>query len=123
MSSLRSFTAMQRGIEPTKLTAVEVRGRMDRGECFAFVDARDLKEWSESDSMLPGAIRLTANEVEEHLKEIPQGWTIIAYCNSPNEESSIRLALELMRRGFLNVYPMTGGIDAWRLAGGLIEQK
>jgi rhodanese-related sulfurtransferase len=123
MSSLRKFTAMRKGIEPTKLTAAEVKGRMDRGERFAFVDARGLNEWSKSDSRLPGAIRLTASEVEEHLKEIPQGRTIIAYCTHQNEESSTRLAIELMRRGFLNVHPMIGGIDAWRVAGGPIERK
>lgn len=123
MSSLRNFTAMQRGAEPTKLTAAEVKGRTERGERFVFVDARGQKEWRESDSMLPGAIRLTADEVEEHLKEIPQGQTVIAYCNSPNEDSSTRLARELMRHGFLNVHPMIGGIDAWRVVGGPIERK
>jgi rhodanese-related sulfurtransferase len=28
------------------------------------------------------------------------------------------VALELMRRGFLNVHPLIGGLDAWRGAGG-----
>jgi rhodanese-related sulfurtransferase len=123
MSSREKLTVMRKGIEPTKLTAAEVKRRMDRGEPFAFVDARGLNEWSQSDSRLPGALRLTASEVEQHLEEIPQGRTIIAYCSHPNEESSTRLAIELMRRGFLNVHPMIGGIDAWRVAGGPIERK
>jgi rhodanese-related sulfurtransferase len=123
MSSEQKFTVMRKGIEPTKLTAAEVKRRMDRGEPFAFVDARGLNEWRQSDSRLPGAIRLTASEVEQRLEEIPQGRTIIAYCSRPNEESSTRLAVELMRRGFLNVHPMIGGMDAWRVAGGPIERK
>jgi rhodanese-related sulfurtransferase len=123
MNFRRKFSVMRKGVEPTKLTAAEVKGRMDRGEPFAFVDARGLNEWSQSDSTLPGAIRLTASEVEQHLQEIPQGRTIIAYCSHPNEESSTRLAVELMRRGFLNVHPMIGGIEAWRVAGGPTERK
>ena len=108
-------------MEPTKLTAGEVIGRMGRGERFAFVDARGLMDRSEPDGRLPGAIRVPSGEVEEHVKDIPQGRPIIAYCTCPNEECSTRVALELMRRGFLNVHPLIGGLDAWRGAGGPVE--
>src|SRR5438309_5749522 len=116
-------TAKERGMKPTKLTAAEVKRRMDRGERFAFVDVRSLKEWKESDSRLPGAIRIASDEIEQHLQDVPQGRTIIAYCDSPNEESCTKVALELMRRGFMNVHPLIGGLDAWRQAGGPIEPK
>ncbi len=96
---------------------------MDRGERFAFVDVRRLKQWIESDCRLPGAIRMANDEVEQHLKEVPQGRSIITYCDCPNEESSTQVALELMRCGFLNVYPLIGGLDAWREAGGAVEPK
>jgi rhodanese-related sulfurtransferase len=123
MDSVKEVTTKQKGMEPTKLTASEVMGRMHHGERFAFIEARTQKEWCESDSRLPGAIRMVASEVEQHLREVPQGRTIITCCSCPNEESSTRLAVELMRRGFLHVHPLVGGIDGWRAAGGPVEPK
>jgi rhodanese-related sulfurtransferase len=66
--------------EVTRVTPDEVKERMDRGEPIAFLDARDPKAWSESDQMLPGAIRVPADEVEAHLSEIPRDRAVIAYC-------------------------------------------
>ena len=94
---------------------------MDRGERFAFVDARNLDQVNDSSSRLPGAIRITASEVDEHIRTVPQGRAIITYCTCPDEQSSTQLALELTRRGFLNVYPLMGALDAWRKVGGPIE--
>lgn len=96
---------------------------MDRGERFAFVDVRRSTQWIESDCRLPGAIRMASDEVEQQLKKVPQGRTIITYCDCPDEESSSQVALELMRRGFLNVHPLIGGLNAWREAGGAVEPK
>lgn len=104
-----------------KLSAAEIKRRMDRGERFAFVDARSSQESIESSSRLPGAIRMTATEVDHNIRAVPQGRAIITYCTGPDEQSSTQVALELMRRGFLNVYPLIGGLDAWRKVGGSIE--
>ena len=67
-------------MEATRVTVDEVRERMDRGEQFAFVDTRNPVAWGESDVKLPGAIRVPADEVEEHLSEIPRGRAVITYC-------------------------------------------
>ena len=109
--------------DPLKLTVHEVKIRLDLGERFVFVDARDSKEWTQSDLKLPGAIRVPAHGVAKHLDVIPQGRTIVTYCASSHEESSARVALELLRRGFLNVHPLIGGFDAWGKAGYPVEPK
>ena len=67
-------------MEPTRVTVDEVRERMDRGEPFAFVDTRNPNAWGESDVKLPGAIRVPAGEVEQHLSEIPNDRVVITYC-------------------------------------------
>jgi rhodanese-related sulfurtransferase len=67
-------------MEPTRVTIDEVRERMDRGEPFAFVDTRNPKAWGESDVKLPDAIRVPADEVEQHLSEIPNDRVVITYC-------------------------------------------
>lgn len=66
--------------EPTRVTVDEVIERLNRGEQFVFIDARNPKAWGTAESKLPGAIRVPSDEVEQHLKGIPRSRTIITYC-------------------------------------------
>ena len=67
-------------IQLTRITVDEVKERMDRGEQFAFVDSRNPKAWAEADRKLPNAIRVPAEELEQHLDEIPKDRAVITYC-------------------------------------------
>lgn len=67
-------------MQATRITVDEVGERMNRGEPFAFVDTRNPTAWAESDQKLPAAIRVPAEEVEQHLDEIPHDRAVIAYC-------------------------------------------
>lgn len=67
-------------MEATRVTVDEVKERMDRGEAFTFVDTRNPKAWAEGDTKLPGAIRIPAEEVKQHLDQIPRDRTVITYC-------------------------------------------
>jgi rhodanese-related sulfurtransferase len=67
-------------MEATRVTVDEVKERMNRGEQFTFVDTRNSKAWGEAQTKLPGAIRVPADEVEQHLSEIPRDRTAITYC-------------------------------------------
>lgn len=69
-----------RTIEATRVTVDEVKERMERGEPFTFIDTRNPKAWGEADTKLPGAIRVPADEVEQHLKEIAHDRAVITYC-------------------------------------------
>jgi rhodanese-related sulfurtransferase len=63
-----------------RITAAEIMDRMARGERFVFLDARNPKAWAQADDTLPGAIRVEADRVRDHLGEIPRGRPIVAYC-------------------------------------------
>lgn len=67
-------------MEATRVTVDEVRERMERGEPFAFVDTRSAKAWGESDVKLPGAVRVPADEVEQHVSEVPHDRVVVTYC-------------------------------------------
>ena len=67
-------------IQATRITVDEVKQRMDRGEQFAFVDSRNAQAWAEADRKLPSAIRVPAEELEQHLDEIPKDRAVITYC-------------------------------------------
>jgi rhodanese-related sulfurtransferase len=53
---------------------------MNRGEQFTFVDTRNPTAWGEANEKLPNAVRVAADQVEEHLNEIPKDRAVITYC-------------------------------------------
>lgn len=67
-------------MEATRVTVDEVKERMERGEQFTFLDTRNPQAWGEADTKLPGAFRVPADEVEQHLDEIPRDRAVITYC-------------------------------------------
>ncbi len=67
-------------MEITRVTVEEIGERMNRGEQFVFLDNRNPQAWGESDTKLPGAIRVPANDVEKHLGEIDKDKVSITYC-------------------------------------------
>jgi rhodanese-related sulfurtransferase len=71
---------MQTMVDATRITADEVKARMDRGEKFTFIDARNPEAWAESDVELPGALHLRPEEAEKHVGDLPRDRTIITYC-------------------------------------------
>ena len=66
--------------QPTRVTVEEVMERLNRGEEMQFLDTRNPKAWGEADTKLPGAIRIPADEVEQHLAGLKRDRTIITYC-------------------------------------------
>jgi hypothetical protein len=64
----------------TRVTVDEVKARMDRGEPFVFLDTRNATAWGEANTKLPGAVRMSADEVEGRLGELPHDRAIITYC-------------------------------------------
>jgi rhodanese-related sulfurtransferase len=109
--------------EATRITVDEVKERMKRGEPFTFIDARNAEAWREADEKLPGAIRVPAGEVANHLAQIPHDRAIVSYCTCSHEASSAQVAQELIDRGYKNVHPLYGGFDAWRAAQASVEAK
>ena len=67
-------------MEPTRITIDEAKERIDRGEPLVFIDSRNSEAWAKASTRLPDAVRVPADEIEEHLKEIPRDRTIVSYC-------------------------------------------
>ena len=67
-------------MEATRITADEIKERLERGEQFTFLDTRNPTAWAESNQKLPNAIRVPDTEVAQHLDEVPKDRTVITYC-------------------------------------------
>ena len=63
-----------------RITVEELKRRMDAGEDFTVIDTRNPTAWAESDTILPEAIRLPLDKLEDILPRIPKNKPVVAYC-------------------------------------------
>jgi rhodanese-related sulfurtransferase len=63
-----------------RITVDELKRRMEAGEDFVLIDVRNPQAWTESDSMLPEAIRVPLDKLEETLPRIAKNRPVVAYC-------------------------------------------
>ena len=63
-----------------RITVQELKKRMDAGEDFTVIDVRNPKAWAEADTVIPEAIRVTMDKIEESLPRIPKNKPVAAYC-------------------------------------------
>jgi rhodanese-related sulfurtransferase len=63
-----------------RITAEELKRRMDAGEDFTVIDVRNPAAWADADTVIPGAIRVPFDELEKHLSRIPKNRPVVAYC-------------------------------------------
>jgi rhodanese-related sulfurtransferase len=64
----------------TRITADEAKERVDRGEPLVFIDTRNPEAWGASSAKLPGALRITAEDLGGRINEIPRDRAIVTYC-------------------------------------------
>ncbi len=63
-----------------RITVDDLRKRMEAGEDFTLIDTRNPQAWAESDVMMPEAIRIPLDNLEEDISKIPRDKPIVAYC-------------------------------------------
>jgi membrane protein DedA with SNARE-associated domain/rhodanese-related sulfurtransferase len=68
---------------------------------------------------IPGAIDFSDEAAE--LRAISKDALVVVYCSCPNDASAVLAARKLLERGFRNVRPLAGGVDAWTAAGRTLE--
>ena len=92
---------------------------LDSGERPLIVDVRSAI--AREDGRIPGAIASLVDELTPELLAHPKEALIVVYCACPNDASAVLAARKLLERGFKNVRPLAGGIDAWVASGRSIE--
>ena len=66
--------------EVMRVTADELKQRMDRGEKLAFLDVRKPQAWEKSSEQIVGSIRIPPDEIERRIGELPHDRSIVTYC-------------------------------------------
>ena len=75
------------------------------------------------DGWIPGARFIDHNRINDMIEQISPDDEIVLYCSCPNEVTAAKIAKAFISRGYLNVRPLAGGIDAWNAAGYTLEKN
>ena len=87
---------------------------MDNGHELLVADLRGALDHEADPYTIRGALRMTAEELEQRHHEIPRDQDVILFCACPNEATAAKMALMLRSKGVTRVRSLVGGIDAWR---------
>jgi len=88
---------------------------LDRGESPLIIDVRSAT--AAVDGTIPGAIVTAGDPSAPALLSYPKNHPIVVYCACPNDASAVIAARKLLQRGYRDVRPLAGGIEAWIAAG------
>ena len=103
-----------RELRVARITPAELKQLMDNGHPSVVVDLRDALDHLADPYTIPGALRISPEDLEQRHHDIPLDRDVIVFCACPNEATAAKTALMLKRRGISRVRPLLGGIDAWR---------
>lgn len=103
-----------RELRIARITVEELKQMMDAGEKVTIVDLRQPLDLEAAPYVIPGALRMSVEELEQRHQEIDRDRDVILYCACPNEVTSARMALLLRKKGINKVRPLAGGVEAWR---------
>ena len=92
-----------------EIDVTEVKGKLDRGEPFVFIDVREPHEYKIAS--IPGARLIPLGEFPKHVGEFDRDAEIVIHCKSGMRSAK---ACGILRdAGFQHVRNMKGGILAW----------
>lgn len=98
-----------------RMTVRQLTDKLAGGEKPIIIDLRPQGARQE-DPGIPGAVPMTIEELATRRGELPRDRDVILYCNCPRDASSVEAAKRLRKLGFSRVWPLTGGVEAWRAA-------
>ena len=99
-------------LEMARISVEELRELIDGGKDPVIIDARSVAA-RELTPPIPGAILFGHAAHAAAFDALPRTHPIVVYCSCPNEASAAAVARQLMARGFRQVRPLVGGLDAF----------
>jgi rhodanese-related sulfurtransferase len=97
----------------TKIDIAGLRGMLDKKDNIRLVDMRTPDETAFG--TIPGAMTLTQELVRQMHEEWPKDTKVVLYCQRGMRSADG--AAYLAGHGFTNVWSLSGGVDAWTMAG------
>jgi Rhodanese-related sulfurtransferase len=108
-----------------RVSPSEVIKLLEGGKQPQILDVRTPSAYDTLPLKIPSSIRLAPEELSSGVSglELDVQRPVIAYCTSPDEQTSSKVAKDLRKLGFKNVLVLKGGLGAWTNAGLPIETR
>lgn len=97
----------------SRLTVQQLIDKVTLGEDPIIIDLRPHADRLEQ-AGIPGSQPMTLDELVAREHDLPRDRDIILYCACPRDAASVQGALLLRKLGFTRMWPLEGGIEAWR---------
>jgi rhodanese-related sulfurtransferase len=115
--------ARDRGLfEKHSITPEELHGLLGSQRDVALFDVRLPLDLFTDSVLIPGARRLTPEEVITNPELIPKDRDSIVYCTCPSDKTSRSILRRALAMGFLRVKFLKGGLDGWKAKGYPVER-
>ncbi|MGA7816653.1 DedA family protein/thiosulfate sulfurtransferase GlpE [Caballeronia sp.] len=110
-------TMLMKTLETARITVGELYALMENEPVPAIFDIRSSEKRMLDPFVIPGTVFADERELQKIVQDYDPDRKLVIYCSCPNEVSAAWMAKALRNAGFKDVMPLTGGLDAWRLAG------
>ncbi|MBU6433104.1 MAG: VTT domain-containing protein [Nitrospirae bacterium] len=100
-----------------RITVEQLTEKLQTDEPPLLIDVRP-RARAEAEPGIPSAVLMSLDELTRRHHELPRHRDLVLYCGCPEDVASAQGTLLLHKRGFTRVWPLAGGIEAWRNASG-----
>jgi rhodanese-related sulfurtransferase len=107
------------GAKVDLISLADARARLDAGTAI-FIDVRTGSDYSAGH--IPGALTITAKDLDARITALPAGSLIITYGDSARPEAGQRGAQIFMDQGYPRMLALEGGFQDWQKAGNPVEK-
>jgi membrane protein DedA with SNARE-associated domain/rhodanese-related sulfurtransferase len=106
-----------KALEKARISVGELHALLANNPRPVVFDIRSTERRMLDPFVIPGAVLTDERKLQEIVERYGANRTLVIYCSCPNEVSAAWMAKRLRLAGVKLALPLTGGIDAWRLAG------
>jgi len=105
-----------------RVTAQQVAEKLAAGEDPIIIDLRSHAARQE-EVAIPGSLSLSLEDLKAKHQDLPRDRDVILYCDCPEDAASVQGTILLRKLGFTRVWPLAGGIEAWRAIAAKTEDE
>jgi membrane protein DedA with SNARE-associated domain/rhodanese-related sulfurtransferase len=109
--------ALMATLEKARITVDQLYALMNNEPLPVIFDIRSPEKRMLDPFAIPGSLFADERDLAKIIQSYDKARKVIIYCSCPNEVSAAWMAKTMRTAGFKDVLPLTGGLDAWRLAG------
>jgi NhaP-type Na+/H+ or K+/H+ antiporter/rhodanese-related sulfurtransferase len=124
-NSAATHSVLRASSRPEFISMEEVKALRSIPGRVVITDARSEKTYEASGQVVPGAVRVNPQQAVRSATELGlrKDTMLAVFCACPNDETSLRVAGELRKAGWVNTRAIEGGWNAWINAGMPVESR